>query len=189
MGQFRPPDAAGLRRHVRRRRVLLGRQRGPPRAHRSDRRPGCQLVRRQPGWNAGPRAQPPAPALRLLCRSHHRRHRHLLPDGRPGALQLYEPVHRARPADRLFPALHRGLSHTYTVGAFHLSFWSFGPTELRLLLCIGNIALLYRPVGLFGHRFLLFDVGGSIGIAGMALMLIWSSIRHTRQLYQAERLP
>src|SRR6185369_16753789 len=25
---------------------------------------------------------------------------------------------------------------TYTIGAFHLSFWSFGPTELRLLLCV-----------------------------------------------------
>ena len=36
---------------------------------------------------------------------------------------------------------------TYTIGTFHLSFWSFGPTELRLLLCIGNIALFYRPRG------------------------------------------
>jgi phosphatidylglycerophosphate synthase len=79
---------------------------------------------------------------------------------------------------------------TYTVGAFHLSFWSFGPTELRLLLCIGNIALLYRPVvTLFGRQFLLFDVGGVIGIAGMGLMLIWSAARHTRMLYRAERLP
>jgi archaetidylinositol phosphate synthase len=79
---------------------------------------------------------------------------------------------------------------TYTIGAFHLSFWSFGPTELRLLLCIGNIALFYRPVvGLFGRQMLLFDVGGIVGMAGMALMLVWSSIRHTRQLYNAERLP
>ncbi|HUI58253.1 MAG TPA: hypothetical protein VLY04_24940 [Bryobacteraceae bacterium] len=79
---------------------------------------------------------------------------------------------------------------TYTIGAFHMSFWSFGPTELRLLLCIGNIALFFRPVvGLFGRRFLLFDVGGTIGILGMSLMLIWASIRHTRQLYNAERLP
>jgi hypothetical protein len=79
---------------------------------------------------------------------------------------------------------------TYTVGAFHLSFWSFGPTELRLLLCIGNIALFYRPgVALFGRQFLLFDVGGAIGIAGMGLMLIWSAARHTRLLYRAERLP
>lgn len=79
---------------------------------------------------------------------------------------------------------------TYTIGAFHLSFWSFGPTELRLLLCAGNIALFYRPVvGLFGRRFLLFDVGGAIGIAGMSLMLVVAAIRHTRALYQAERLP
>src|SRR5260221_7738248 len=78
----------------------------------------------------------------------------------------------------------------YTIGAFHLSFWSFGPTELRLLLCIGNIALFYRPiVGLFGRKFLLFDVGGSIGIAGMSAMLLWSAIRHTIELYRAERLP
>jgi phosphatidylglycerophosphate synthase len=79
---------------------------------------------------------------------------------------------------------------TYTIGTFHLSFWSFGPTELRLLLCIGNIALFYRPVvALFGHRYLLFDVGGVIGIAGMAMMLVWSAVRHTRQLYNAEPLP
>jgi len=79
---------------------------------------------------------------------------------------------------------------TYTMGAFHMSFWSFGPTELRVLLCIGNIALFYRPVvGLLGQRYLLFDVGGAIGICGMGLMLIWSSLRHTIQLYKAERLP
>ena len=79
---------------------------------------------------------------------------------------------------------------TYTIGAFHLSFWSFGPTELRLLLCIGNVALFYRPVvHLLGRELLLFDVGGAIGIAGMGLMLLWSSLRHTRALYNAERLP
>jgi archaetidylinositol phosphate synthase len=79
---------------------------------------------------------------------------------------------------------------TYTMGAFHLSFWSFGPTELRLLLCVGNLALFYRPVvTLFGQKHLLFDVGGTIGIAGMGLMLIWAAVRHTRALYDAERLP
>jgi phosphatidylglycerophosphate synthase len=79
---------------------------------------------------------------------------------------------------------------TYTIGKFHLSTWGFGPTELRLLLCIGNIALFWRPVvRLVGRQFLLFDVGGVIGIVGMALMLVWSSVRHTRVLYNAERLP
>jgi archaetidylinositol phosphate synthase len=79
---------------------------------------------------------------------------------------------------------------TYTIGAFHLSFWSFGPTELRILLCIGNIALFYYPVvKILDREMRLFDVGGAIGIAGMAMMLIWASVRHTRQLYNAERLP
>jgi len=80
---------------------------------------------------------------------------------------------------------------TYTVGSFHLSFWSFGPTELRLLLCIGNLALYFHgPMGrLFGREYRIFDIGGTIGIAGMGLMLIWSALRHTRRLYNAERLP
>src|SRR5512140_2757355 len=62
---------------------------------------------------------------------------------------------------------------TYTLGSFHLSFWKFSPTELRVLLVVGNIALLYHPVvPVFGQRYLLFDVGGAVGIAGMSLMLI-----------------
>src|SRR5579872_2700028 len=28
---------------------------------------------------------------------------------------------------------------TYTLGVFHLSYWHFGPTELRILLVIGNL--------------------------------------------------
>jgi phosphatidylglycerophosphate synthase len=80
---------------------------------------------------------------------------------------------------------------TYTIGAFHLSFWSFGPTELRLLLCVGNLALYFRgPMAtLAGRQMRLFDIGGAIGIAGMALMLVWAAVRHTRELYNAERLP
>jgi archaetidylinositol phosphate synthase len=80
---------------------------------------------------------------------------------------------------------------TYTIGSFHLSFWSFGPTELRLLLCIGNLALYFHgPMGRsLGREYRIFDVGGAVGIAGMSAMLIWSALRHTRQLYDAERLP
>ena len=62
---------------------------------------------------------------------------------------------------------------TYTLGTFHLSFWKFSPTELRILLMIGNLALLRRPiVHFFGGSHLLFNVGGAVGIAGMALMLL-----------------
>jgi archaetidylinositol phosphate synthase len=78
----------------------------------------------------------------------------------------------------------------YALGTFQLSFWKFSPTELRVLLAAGNIALLFRPVvRLFGGQYWLFDVGGLIGIVGMALMLVVSSIRNTRALYKAERLP
>jgi hypothetical protein len=79
---------------------------------------------------------------------------------------------------------------TYTIGTFHLSFWKFSPTELRILLMIGNVALLWRPwVHLFGDRYRLFDVGGVVGIVGMSLMLVTATVRHTGELYRAERLP
>ncbi|SPE41460.1 conserved membrane hypothetical protein [Candidatus Sulfopaludibacter sp. SbA3] len=79
---------------------------------------------------------------------------------------------------------------TYTIGTFHLSFWKFSPTELRILLMAGNIALLFRPVvGILGVRYNLFDVGGLVGIIGISLMLISAVVRHTVFLYQSERLP
>lgn len=77
---------------------------------------------------------------------------------------------------------------TYTLGTFHLSFWKFSPTELRVLLAIGNAALFWRPRVLDG-QYLLFDVGGATGIAGIAVMLIVAVARHTAQLYREERLP
>jgi hypothetical protein len=62
---------------------------------------------------------------------------------------------------------------TYTIGTFHLSFWSFSPTELRIMPIAGNLALWWRPMAsLFGYSWRLFDVGGAIGICGMALMLV-----------------
>jgi|SRR5271157_2127712 len=79
---------------------------------------------------------------------------------------------------------------TYTLGTFHLSFWKFSPTELRILLVIGNLALMWRPwVHLFGSEYRLFDVGGVVGIVGMSLMLVGASVRHTIELYRLERLP
>jgi phosphatidylglycerophosphate synthase len=55
---------------------------------------------------------------------------------------------------------------TYTLGEFQLSFWSFGPTELRILLAVGNLALFRWP--LVGHgNYRLFDLGGATGLLGM----------------------
>jgi len=76
---------------------------------------------------------------------------------------------------------------TYTLGEFQLSFWNFGPTELRILLAVGNLALLYRPI-IFHGRYRLFDVGGVIGLVGMAVMLICFTARNTRRLYLEERI-
>lgn len=79
---------------------------------------------------------------------------------------------------------------TYTIGTFNLSFWKFSPTELRVLLVIGNIALFYHPiVEIGGGSYHLFDVGGAIGVTGMAIMLIVSVAAHTVHLYRTERLP
>jgi archaetidylinositol phosphate synthase len=78
---------------------------------------------------------------------------------------------------------------TYAVGRFHLSFAAFGPTELRLLLMAGNLALLRTPYAtLGGKQYLLFDVGGTLGIAGMSVALVWSIVKHAGQLYRAERV-
>jgi hypothetical protein len=79
---------------------------------------------------------------------------------------------------------------TYTLGTFHLSFWKFSPTELRLHLMVGNVALMFRPaVPILGGRYRLFDVGGLVGMAGMSLMLVTAVVKHTVALYRAERLP
>lgn len=76
---------------------------------------------------------------------------------------------------------------TYTMGEFHLSFWNFGPTELRLLLAVGNLALLRWPVVLH-HQYRLFDIGGAIGLAGMTLMVIFFTIKNGYRLYCEERI-
>jgi phosphatidylglycerophosphate synthase len=76
---------------------------------------------------------------------------------------------------------------TYTLGEFRLSFWSFGPTELRILLALGNLALLRWPTVLKG-QYRLFDIGGAIGLIGMSLMLIFFTARNARRLYQEERI-
>lgn len=78
---------------------------------------------------------------------------------------------------------------TYSIGKFQLSHWKFGPTELRLLLIAGNLAVFHNPaVTVFGTHWRLFDFGGAIGIAGMSLMFVITSGRHTIQLYKHESI-
>ena len=79
---------------------------------------------------------------------------------------------------------------TYTLSRFELSQGMFGPTEIRLLMIAGTLALLRSPYSvIFGHRWLLFDVGGVIAAVGMLGMAVVLTVRHTAQLYREEPLP
>jgi phosphatidylglycerophosphate synthase len=79
---------------------------------------------------------------------------------------------------------------TYCVGRFQMSFWGWGPTELRILLAIGALTLLVKPVvAIFGTEMPLFDVGGIVGTVGLIVTAIVSAVGNTRRLYAAEPLP
>ena len=79
---------------------------------------------------------------------------------------------------------------TYCLTVFRLSFWGVGPTELRLVLAAGTLALLSDPkVSVMGQHYRLFDVGGAVATAGIAVTLLVSVARNIRILYLAEPLP
>lgn len=77
---------------------------------------------------------------------------------------------------------------THAQGVFRMAFMGFGPTELRIVLAVGALCLLRSPwagMGVLGTH-LLFDVGGVVAIAGLAVALVSSAVRTTRALYLAE---
>jgi archaetidylinositol phosphate synthase len=72
---------------------------------------------------------------------------------------------------------------------FRMGFAGFGPTELRILLAIGTLALFnHAKVTIAGRAFLLFDVGGLIAAAGMVVFFLVSAAGNTRALYREEPL-
>src|SRR2546423_10917122 len=76
---------------------------------------------------------------------------------------------------------------TYALARFEMSYFYFGPTELRLLLCAGNLYVFFYPrVHPFGLPLSLWDFGAVVGSIGMTMVAIFSFIRHTRVLYHAE---
>jgi len=78
---------------------------------------------------------------------------------------------------------------TYTIGTFRLSFYKFSPTELRIVLAIGNIrAMLHPTTRALGDQHLFFDVGAVVAIAMMAIIVVVSVIRNTIVLYRAEKV-
>jgi phosphatidylglycerophosphate synthase len=81
---------------------------------------------------------------------------------------------------------------TYTLGTFRLSFWRFSPTEIRILLALGNAVALVKPTvrvfDLFDAPVRFFDVGGIVAVAVMAVVLVVSVAENTLALYRAEKL-
>jgi archaetidylinositol phosphate synthase len=79
----------------------------------------------------------------------------------------------------------------HALGVFRISFAGFGPTELRILLSIGAIVAIGRPiVTLFGlGEVRLWDVGGLCGIAGMTTVFAINAVRNARALSTADPMP
>ncbi len=78
---------------------------------------------------------------------------------------------------------------THACGRFRISFFGVGPTELRVLLAIGTLALIRsESVTIAGHQWLLFDIGGTVGIAAFLFTFLYSAVRNGAALYDEERL-
>ena len=79
---------------------------------------------------------------------------------------------------------------THVLGVFRLSFFKVGPTELRMLLALGNLVAIVHPTAhIAGREFLLFDIGGAAGAVGLAITLLYSAVSNTRRLYRLEPMP
>lgn len=80
---------------------------------------------------------------------------------------------------------------THALGVFRMSCFGFGPTELRILLAVGALAMMRDPHIASGPfaGLQLFDVGGVIAITGLLVVFAFNAIRHTGRLYRAEPLP
>jgi phosphatidylglycerophosphate synthase len=79
---------------------------------------------------------------------------------------------------------------THARGVFKMSFLGVGPTELRIILAAGAFALVGSPVvhplGIAEVR--LFDLGGMVGVAGMIITFVVTSIANARKLYLEETI-
>jgi phosphatidylglycerophosphate synthase len=79
---------------------------------------------------------------------------------------------------------------THARGTFKLAFLKVGPTELRILLAAGTLQLMRTEwVTIFGGRWLLFDIGAVVAIAGFLVAFLAGAVRNGVALYREERLP
>lgn len=77
---------------------------------------------------------------------------------------------------------------THARGVFKMAFLGIGPTELRILLAAGALAVIATPVinpmGMGEIR--LFDLGGIVGVIGMVTTFIVTTSKNIRALYLEE---
>jgi archaetidylinositol phosphate synthase len=80
---------------------------------------------------------------------------------------------------------------THTLGDFKISYFGFGPTELRIVIAIGTFALYtgHRYTAWLGRPLLIYDLAGLIAIGGIVLVLIVTTAKHIATLYREEPLP
>ena len=72
-------------------------------------------------------------------------------------------------------------------GVFKMSVGGVGPTELRIMLAAGTIALLRHPQVSVGSLTVpLFDLGGALAAAGLAVVFVVSVLRNATALAVAE---
>lgn len=77
---------------------------------------------------------------------------------------------------------------THARGVFKMAFIGIGPTELRILMAAGALALISTPtvdvIGLGVVR--LWDLGGIVGAIGLAATFVITSMKNVRALYLEE---
>jgi archaetidylinositol phosphate synthase len=80
---------------------------------------------------------------------------------------------------------------THALGTFRMSFWSVGPTELRVVVLVGTwlVHVVQPHLALFGVALRPFDLAALVGAAGLLLTAVRSAVINTRVLYRAEPLP
>ena len=75
----------------------------------------------------------------------------------------------------------------HVLGEFKISFLRVGPTELRILLVLGNLILIAGPERkIWGLDLGLFDVGGVVASAIMLAVLTRSVTKNIYRLYQID---
>jgi phosphatidylglycerophosphate synthase len=79
---------------------------------------------------------------------------------------------------------------TYTRHTFRMTYFKLGPTELRILLAIGNIVAFLKPTISFGgHTVRWLDGAGVFMAVGLGVTLVYSIVQNTVALYREETVP